>query len=78
MVGVVSAFKLAGGSVSQEPARAKIPHYTPAARPALKKPLAKAPSLALKKPPMAISAAPKGKAPKAPAADTSEEAWTSF
>jgi methyl-accepting chemotaxis protein len=78
MVGVVSAFKLAGGSVSQEPARTKIPHYTPAARPALKKPLGKAPSLALKKPPMAIAAAPKGKAPKAPAADTSEEAWTSF
>jgi methyl-accepting chemotaxis protein len=78
MVGVVSAFKLAGGSVSHAPVRAKTPHFAPAARPALKKPAAKAPSLALKKPAMAIAATPKGQAPKTPTVDAGEEAWTSF
>jgi methyl-accepting chemotaxis protein len=78
MVDVVSVFKLAGGGVGQVLSRTKTPHFQSAARPALKRPVAKPPSLAAKKPSMAIAGAPKRLAPKSPAADSGEEAWTSF
>ena len=82
MVGVVSAFKLAGGTVNSVPARAPraTTHFTPVARahPALKKPAGKPVQLPPHRPASAL-AAPKRLAQKtAVAAQAGADDWTTF